>query len=739
MERIIELQEEYFATDLDIGDHMLSWSEGEVVAYFESGGLSTPADTVSVAPSFSEVQSSADARTVRSMDDARDELLAEDEPADGAAHALGIDEEPALEDAMLDGLMASVPVTTRTLPSSDEACRQQQPPPAQPPPADPLAAYSVKELKEALRRAGVDASSFTEKSELVAAVARLPPDTGGAAAAAPPAAAAALLSEKRRRAVVKAQDIKKNADRCFGDRDYPKAELKYSKCIELLSAPEIASEADVAELRGALLSNRSACRAHLNRHGDALADGRAALAARPGWARAHSRIGFALFSLRRHAEAREAYEAGLAANPANADLQQGLASVLKELGSTAGASPAAAAAKQRGNAAFAAGDNEAALSAYTEAIALAPHDEALYSNRSAANARLGRWGAALEDGKRAISLRPSWGKAYSRAGLAALSGGDEEGAYWYFANGLRREPQSPELAKGREGALAALCSASTARHKRRLERAAMDASRPPARIFAVSDVHYDHPGAHEWGRSLSGELYRDDAIILAGDIGDTYDAVRLCLRQFRRCFRRVFYVPGNHDMWIRPKGQHSDEPARFADSVAKLLALWQLCDELNVDTGPAQLSTAAAVLPLESWYTHEFDHFDPRPGTVKFDKHCVWPMGYDGACRFMLRLNETKLAIPLRGDVITCSHFLPRQELPIPKMHEMAKGVGTVELDRQLRSAGSKLHIFGHTHINSIVEYDGVRYMQNALGYGIAPGQKLTVVHDKGLFREYLA
>lgn len=35
--------------------------------------------------------------------------------------------------------------------------------------------------------------------------------------------------------------------------------------------------------------------------------------------------------------------------------------------------------------------------------------------------------------------------------------------------------------------------------------------------------------------------------------------------------------------------------------MAKLLALWQLCDELGVDTGPAQLSPAAAVLPLESW------------------------------------------------------------------------------------------------------------------------------------------
>ena len=60
--------------------------------------------------------------------------------------------------------------------------------------------------------------------------------------------------------MVKAQDIKKNADRCFGDRDYPKAELKYSKCIELLSAPEIASEADVAELRGGPPRRRTAAR-----------------------------------------------------------------------------------------------------------------------------------------------------------------------------------------------------------------------------------------------------------------------------------------------------------------------------------------------------------------------------------------------------------------------------------------------------------------------------------------------
>lgn len=215
--------------------------------------------------------------------------------------------------------------------------------------------------------------------------------------------------------------------------------------------------------------------------------------------------------------------------------------------------------------------------------------------------------------------------------------------------------------------------------------------------------------------------------------------MRLCLRAFKRVFRRVFYCPGNHDMWIRPKGQHSDEPSQFADSVAKLIALWQLCDELEVDTGPCQLSPAAAVLPLDSWYSHLFDKHDPRPGTVKFDKYCVWPMGYDHAWRFMLSLNAPRLDIPLHGDVITFSHFLPRQELPIPGIHEMAKGVGTVELDAQLRRANSKLHIFGHTHINTTDEYDGVRYMQNALGYGISPGQKLCVVHERGRFKEYMA
>ena len=80
-------------------------------------------------------------------------------------------------------------------------------------------------------------------------------------------------------------------------------------------------------------------------------------------------------------------------------------------------------------------------------------------------------------------------------------------------------------------------------------------------------------------------------------------AVRYCLEAFRAVFRRVFFVPGNHDLWIRPKGVHSDEPSQFADSVHKLIALWQMCDDLDVDTGPAQLGPGVGVLPLCLLYT----------------------------------------------------------------------------------------------------------------------------------------
>ena len=82
-----------------------------------------------------------------------------------------------------------------------------------------------------------------------------------------------------------------------------------------------------------------------------------------------------------------------------------------------------------------------------------------------------------------------------------------------------RTQSNGELVRGRDACLQALRQADTTRNEKRRQRFEMDADRPPARVFAVSDVHYDHPGAKEWAASLSRTAYKDDAIIVAGDVG----------------------------------------------------------------------------------------------------------------------------------------------------------------------------------------------------------------------------
>ena len=66
----------------------------------------------------------------------------------------------------------------------------------------------------------------------------------------------------------------------------------------------------------------------------------------------------------------------------------------------------AEAEKAAGNTAFKEGRYEPAVLHFTNAITIDSSNGVLYSNRSGANASLGRYGAALEDAEWAVSLRP---------------------------------------------------------------------------------------------------------------------------------------------------------------------------------------------------------------------------------------------------------------------------------------------------------------------------------------------
>ena len=237
-------------------------------------------------------------------------------------------------------------------------------------------------------------------------------------------------------------------------------------------------------------------------------------------------------------------------------------------------------------------------------------------------------------------------------------------------------------------------------------------------------------------------------------------------------------MPGNHDLWIRP-GLNDDEEKKFPDSIAKFLAMHQLCDEIGCEMTPAEVCQGVFVIPMYGWsvarrrktrgfprasparrYSPTYDHHDPKPGNVRFDKFAKWPVDYNEAWK-IFHVRGCFLAPPRRDarpaqawnerrvarvaaepvdkkyrktkqrDCVTFGHFLPRKELPYPgQIHEFAKCAGLAELDTQVRAAGARMHVFGHTHMNTLHEFDKVQYLQNSIGYGCSNSTQFALVYD---------
>ena len=90
------------------------------------------------------------------------------------------------------------------------------------------------------------------------------------------------------------------------------------------------------------------------------------------------------------------------------------------------------------------------------------------------------------------------------------------------------------------------------------------------RIFAISDVHADYAENMALIQALSGQGHARDTLLLAGDVTDDLAKLARVLGEVREKFAQVFFVPGNHELWLR-RGQPGD-------SVAKFERILRLCD-----------------------------------------------------------------------------------------------------------------------------------------------------------------
>lgn len=254
------------------------------------------------------------------------------------------------------------------------------------------------------------------------------------------------------------------------------------------------------------------------------------------------------------------------------------------------------------------------------------------------------------------------------------------------------------------------------------------------RVFAISDIHIDFKQNRLWLDQLSDVDYREDALMLAGDVSNHVDRLEATLRLLTHKFARVFFVPGNHDLWVRgDDGMNSEE---------KFHALLALCEAWHVSMVPEDFGTAC-IVPLFSWYRKPeegadslFAQKEGEDASLRMwaDHQLIrWPSDQSNIADFFLDYNTSRLQQETDKPILSFSHFLPRRDLiyrtevekrlvtPGSKdahpTFNFSRVAGTSMLDRQIRTLGSVIHVYGHQHHNRHRVVDGVTYISHCLGY----------------------
>ena len=242
------------------------------------------------------------------------------------------------------------------------------------------------------------------------------------------------------------------------------------------------------------------------------------------------------------------------------------------------------------------------------------------------------------------------------------------------------------------------------------------------KILALSDPHYNH----NWTDEKTQRFYRDfepedlTALVIAGDISDSYDYAQDFLGFFKDWKAKKYFVPGNHCYgW----GEHSYNN-RSGTCIHKLAETSGFivpdCDELYVVKDDVLLFNLFYRSGItEEQITDTSDHLD-------------FPIR-----NYMMRPDMSKIKTDSNVR-FSVSHLAPNTG--IPSRHIVRSPMFyNPDIDEIARAHQSKLEIFGHTHEEVDCVIDGVRYVNKPAGYGRPRGKLedyiITVQNQDSVFK----
>ncbi len=255
------------------------------------------------------------------------------------------------------------------------------------------------------------------------------------------------------------------------------------------------------------------------------------------------------------------------------------------------------------------------------------------------------------------------------------------------------------------------------------------------KLLAISDLHL----GHEANRlALAGvSSHPDDWLIVAGDVGETFAHVELAWSTLVPRFGRVFWTPGNHELWASQEASHGPDGPAVLRGVARYDALVELCRSHGVVTPEDPYETwpgdgRTVIAPLFTLYDYSF-----RPPEIDEDGAVAWaresgvlcsdermlsPEPYATRrawCHARVELTRARLdAIPADRPTVLASHFPLRYDLARPpRIPRFSIWCGTMLTEDWGTRYRASVLVSGHLHLRSTLMRDGVRCEEVSLGY----------------------
>jgi 3',5'-cyclic AMP phosphodiesterase CpdA len=265
---------------------------------------------------------------------------------------------------------------------------------------------------------------------------------------------------------------------------------------------------------------------------------------------------------------------------------------------------------------------------------------------------------------------------------------------------------------------------------------------PALKLWAISDLHV---GYEENRRAVQAlPAHPDDWLMLAGDTGETPAHLDFVLRTLTPRFAQLVWTPGNHDLWTPANWTPAQ---RGVPHYERLVALCQKYGVLTPEDPYAKWpgdGPTRAIVPAFTLFDYSF-----RPESVARDSAIAWAAQSgvrsadedllashpyptrDDWCAARVEATEQRLAsLPRDARLIVIDHFPLRRELAVlPRIPRFSIWCGTTKTEDWHRRFNIEAVVYGHLHMRSSKEIDGVRFEEVSLGYPKQWNQSRGIAH----------